>query len=34
MNSQDIDDILKSLDDEQENNSNEGFNRSKIITFI
>ena len=33
MNSQDIDDILKSLDDEQENNSNEGFNRSKIIYF-
>ena len=28
MKNQDIDDILKSLDDEPEQNSHEGFNRS------
>ena len=31
MRNQDVYDILKSLDDEQEQNSHEGFNRSKFI---
>ena len=31
MKNQDIDDILKSLDDEPEQNSHEGFNRSNYI---
>ncbi len=36
MNNNDIDDILKSFDDDNEKNSNEGFNRSKLnfIRFI
>ena len=33
MNNNDIDDILKSFDDDNEKNSNEGFNRS-ILNFI
>ena len=33
MDNKDIDDILKSFDDDNENNSHEGFNRSKLILF-
>ena len=34
MSNKDVYDILKSLDDEPDHNSHEGFNRSKIILLI